>query len=140
VPILLAGLAYADRHGVLVIRESALIRSIGLLMYLSAEGLRVAALRTLGRQYSSYVTVQHHHELVQSGIYRCVRHPIYLAQIMAVPGIALAFRSQLATPLLLVGAIFVRRRIQLEEALLAQTFPEFNEYARRTWKLLPFVY
>ncbi len=141
VPLMFAWLAYADRRNVLVASDSVGLRSVGLLMYVCGEGIRIVALRALGRQYSAYVTVQRHHALVRTGIYRFVRHPIYLAQTLAAPGMALAFRSLLAGPLLLVSLLFVSKRIIHEEALLARTFPEeFTEYRRGTWRLLPFVY
>ncbi len=57
------------------------------------------------------------------------------------PGMALAFRSLLAGPLLLISLLFLSKRITHEEALLERTFPEeFAEYRRGTWRLVPFVY
>ena len=141
VPIVLGGFAYADRRNLWVADDRGIVRSLGLLMYSVGEGVRIVALRALGPQYSAHVTVQRHHSLVRAGIYRIVRHPIYLAQTLAVPGMALAFRSLLAGPLLLVSVLFVSKRIKNEEALLERTFPgEFEEYRRETWRLLPFVY
>ena len=141
VPIVLGGLAYADRRNLWVANDGGVGRSVGLLMYAVGEAVRLVALQALGPQYSAHVTVQRHHSLVRAGIYRLVRHPIYLAQMLAVPGMALAFRSLLAGPLLLVSVLFVGKRIKNEEALLERTFPgEFEEYRRGTWRLLPFVY
>jgi protein-S-isoprenylcysteine O-methyltransferase Ste14 len=141
VPIVLGGLAHTDRRNLLVANDSVVVRSLGLLMYAVGEGVRIVALRALGPQYSAHVTVQRHHSLVRAGIYRLVRHPIYLAQVLTVPGMALAFRSLLACPLLVVSLLFVWKRIRNEEALLERTFPgEFEEYRRGTWRLLPFVY
>jgi len=141
VPIVLGGFAYADRRNLWVANDRVIVRSLGLLMYSVGEGVRIVALRALGPQYSAHVTVQRHHSLVRAGIYRLVRHPIYLAQTLAVPGMALAFRSLLAGPLLLISVLFVSKRIKNEEALLERTFPgEFEEYRRETWRLLPYVY
>ncbi len=140
VPIVLGLLAYADRRGVFVTRDSVAIRTIGLLMYFGGESIRIVALRALGAQYSAFVTLQRQHALVETGIYRLIRHPIYLAQILVVPGMALAFRSMLAAPLLLISLLFVSKRIAAEEALLARTFSEFDRYRRHTWRLVPFVY
>ena len=140
VPVLFGWLAYADRHQVLVTGDSRM-RYAGLAMYGIGEAVRVMALGALGRLYSAYVTIQHDHVLIRHGIYRVVRHPIYLAQLLTVPGVALAFRSWIAAPLLLVSVLFVARRITHEEDLLARTFPrEYEEYRHQSWRLVPFLY
>lgn len=141
VPIVLGWFAYADRWSILVAGDAAIVRYPGLLLFATAEAVRAAALRALGRQYSAYVALQRDHVLIRDGIYGRVRHPIYLAQMLAVPAAALAFRSLLAAPILLLSALFVARRIAREEAMLARAFPyEFDEYRRGTWRLVPFVY
>jgi protein-S-isoprenylcysteine O-methyltransferase Ste14 len=79
--------------------------------------------------------------LVRTGIYGVVRHPLYLAQTLAVPGIALTYRSVFAWPILVMSLLFVQKRIRNEEQLLARSFPgEFDEYRRSTWRVVPFVY
>jgi protein-S-isoprenylcysteine O-methyltransferase Ste14 len=141
VPLALAWFAFADRREILVVRDDVPVRVAGVMMYAAGEGVRVVALRALGRQYSAWVTLQSGHVLVRRGIYGFVRHPMYLAQTLAVPGVALAYRSLLAGPVLILSVLFVRRRVRREEELLARAFPaEFDEYRRVTWRFVPFVY
>lgn len=141
VPVLLGWFAYADRRDLLVVKENAAVRVVGLALYALGELVRIVSLRALGKQYSAYVTIQPEHALVRSGIYRFLRHPFYLGNILAIPGIALAFRSVLAGPILVLSVWFVARRIPREEELLARSFPgEWQDYRHATWRLVPFVY
>ena len=77
--------------------------------------------------------------LVTSGPYRFVRHPIYsavlgflLVGVVARPSLAAAGLFAVA-----VGAVFVR--ITAEETLVRARYPEYERYAARTKRLVPFV-
>jgi protein-S-isoprenylcysteine O-methyltransferase Ste14 len=97
--------------------------------------------RELGKQFSAFVTLQVNHQLVQTGIYGWIRHPMYLGYLLVLPGIVLIFRSWLVIPVFVSSAIFVVVRIGEEEKLLAEHFgSEFDAYRRRTWLLLPYLY
>jgi protein-S-isoprenylcysteine O-methyltransferase Ste14 len=79
-------------------------------------------------------------ELVQSGAYRLVRHPIYGGIVLAAAGYALAVQ----VPLALLGApvllAFFRLKSGREEAWLRDRYPDYAAYARRTRRMLPWVY
>ena len=130
-------LPFADRHGIAVIRHSD-VRRIGLLLCCAGGLVRILALRQLGSQFSAYVTLQPDHQLIQTGIYSRVRHPLYLSLLLAGPGVALVFASQLVWPILAMTTAFIANRIKVEETLLAETFQDqFIAYRDRTWLLLP---
>jgi protein-S-isoprenylcysteine O-methyltransferase Ste14 len=146
-PILLVGLAliaflpYADRRGLLTFSASDGLRWLGLTLYVAGNALAFAAVKTLGKQYSVYVTLQDEHRLVTAGIYGLIRHPIYLRALLVFLGLPLIFRSWLFLVLLPLGGLFVAARIRAEEKLLAEQFgAEFEAYRRRTWRLVPFLY
>ena len=93
---------------------------------------------TLGRNWSGVVTFKESHELVTSGPYALVRHPIYTALIL----LFLAMDIPLATPaaaagfLLVVWSCWVK--LQQEEALMLQQFPDsYPAYMARTRRLVP---
>ena len=78
--------------------------------------------------------------LVTWGPYALVRHPLYLGEIVAIIGVALQYLSTWA--LLLVGLQFAFQllRIENEERVLVQVFPEYADYVARTARLVPGVY
>jgi len=141
--LLLAFLPFADRHELLVVQSPAIafgIRGIGLVLCGAGGTIRLLALQRLGPQFSAYVTLQPGHRLVQDGIYRRIRHPLYLSLLMVPGGIALVFASQLALPILTLSLIFVADRIRKEERLLVEGFgAEFCAYRARTRMLIPGV-
>jgi protein-S-isoprenylcysteine O-methyltransferase Ste14 len=136
---LLGFLPFADRHNLLTFRSS-LVRYSGLALCGIGGLVRLFAMRRLGRHFSAYVTLQSEHRLVQGGIYRSIRHPLYLSLLLAPAGIAMVFASWLAVPIFLLSAIFVADRIRKEERLLAKGFgAEFLAYRRRSRMLVPYI-
>lgn len=118
------------------------LMTAGILLAALGTGLRYWAILTLGRYFTSAVMVQDDQRLIQHGPFRMLRHPGYTGVLLFGLGIGLAFANPLASLgfLLTQGAALIYR-IQVEEAVLRQSFGEtFDAYARRTWKLLPFVY
>lgn len=98
--------------------------------------------RALGRQLRLDAAVGADHELVQSGPYRLVRHPIYTSLLCLILGTGLITAPY---PLLLASiAVFLagtELRVRLEEGLLAATFGEaFRDYQRTTRRYIPFVW
>jgi protein-S-isoprenylcysteine O-methyltransferase Ste14 len=137
--VLLAFLPYADRNHLFQIPSEA-ARWFGLLLCCAGGVIRILALRQLGAQFSAYVTLQPDHQLIQTGIYSHIRHPLYLSLLLAGPGVAVVFSSQLVWPILAMTIAFITNRIKAEETLLAKTFPDsFPVYRDRTSALLPFV-
>lgn len=79
-------------------------------------------------------------ELVQTGAYRLVRHPVYGGIVVAAVGWGLltASPAALVTALALLG--FFRLKSGREEAWLRERYPAYDAYATRTKRMLPFVY
>ncbi|HEX7654138.1 MAG TPA: isoprenylcysteine carboxylmethyltransferase family protein [Verrucomicrobiae bacterium] len=98
------------------------------------------ARRTLAGNWSGSVTFKENHELIQTGPYRWVRHPIYTGLLLLVLGSAMhgaKVRSWLG--LLLFGICF-GIKIRQEEALMRRHFPEtYPGYAKRVKALIPFL-
>jgi len=75
--------------------------------------------------------------LVSSGIYRWLRHPIYTAILAVVVGLFLR-RPTLALAVAgIVVIVFLLAKTRYEEHLLANRYPEYTEYRRRTWGIIP---
>jgi protein-S-isoprenylcysteine O-methyltransferase Ste14 len=132
-------LPFADRHRILTLHHDSW-RFLGLAVCALGVAVRLSALRALGEFFSAYVTLQPNHRLVRDGIYKYIRHPLYLSLLLIPTGIALIFASGLAVPILILAVIFVFDRIKKEDHLLSQHFGlEFDDYRRNTQKLVPFV-
>ena len=103
---------------------------------LGAYGLAVWGLLYLRKSFS---IIPEARRVVSGGPYRVIRHPLYTAEIVA--GLCATLRSP--RPLALLGfAAFVGAqllRAVFEERLLERTFPEYAEYRRRTWRMIPFL-
>ncbi len=112
----------------------------GLGLQAAAALLHVWARRHLGRNWSSEVLVQTGHELVRSGPYRWVRHPIYTAILALAAGTAMvAGELHALLGLGVIAAAYVRK-LRLEEQLLAQRFgSEWETYRRSSRALLPWL-
>lgn len=101
------------------------------------SGLSVAGYASLRRSFSILVEAR---EPVTSGLYRWVRHPVYTGQIVAAAGVV-AWRFSWAN--VAIFGLFVAIQVvraNLEERKIARVFPAYAEYAKRTWRFVPFVY
>ena len=98
----------------------------------------VASARALGSAFTPFPKPRG--ELVTAGLYRYARHPIYGGGILFFAGWGL-FRSPAALLMTLALAVFWDRKARFEERLLAERYPDYADYRRRTRRrLLPFVY
>ena len=94
----------------------------------------------LGRNWSGAVSVKEGHELIRSGPYACVRHPIYTGILTAVLGTAIAsgtVRGALAVAVILAALV---RKLRIEERFMRETFPgEYGRYSASVPALVPFT-
>jgi protein-S-isoprenylcysteine O-methyltransferase Ste14 len=109
---------------------------------LTATGLlfSVWGRRHLGKNWSQAVTVKQDHELITSGPYALVRHPIYTGLLLGFFGSALArgeWRGLLAVALVF-GALWNKLRLE-EKWMRAQFGESYEAYSRRVAALLPFT-
>ncbi len=114
---------------------------LGLLMFLVGLTVALVAVGTLRRFYLSTLVIIDGHQLIKHGIYRFIRHPIYLGVIticFGVPAYAPSLYGFLVMSLLI--PLFLVR-IKLEEGLLIEEFGDaYRRYMSETKKLIPFVY
>lgn len=94
----------------------------------------------LGANWSGSVTIKVDHELIRTGPYRVVRHPIYTGLVIAIAGTALAWDQWRDIPaVLLLWIAFTIKRLK-EEQFMRQTFgPQYDDYARTTGAIFPLV-
>jgi protein-S-isoprenylcysteine O-methyltransferase Ste14 len=117
------------------------VRYAGLVVYLSGTCLMSWAVVSLGRFFSVQVTLQAGHRLITNGPYRLIRHPRYFGIFLCFTGISLVFASGAALLVVVALLVVLGWRIRDEEALLATEFgEEWQAYAQKTSRLIPFVF
>ena len=132
--------AYFDRTGFMTIGGDA-TRWVGIVLYTLGGILRLYPVFVLGNRFSGLVAIQPGHTLVTSGIYSVIRHPSYLGMIINIIGFALIFRSQAGLLISLLFLIPLIGRINSEEKMLSSEFgSEYDEYRKRTARLIPGIY
>jgi len=119
-------------------RELSLIAGlVSTLMTLSGNAFAVVVLTQLRESFSIMAEAR---QLVTAGVYRRVRHPLYLGEEIAAIGVVMQFFSPWTALILAVQFGFQLRRMRNEEVILAETFPEYLAYRERTVRILPGIY
>ncbi|MCY7381762.1 MAG: isoprenylcysteine carboxylmethyltransferase family protein [Microcoleus sp. CAN_BIN18] len=107
---------------------------------LGALILIVKGLIDLGKNLTPLPYPIENGELVQTGIYSIVRHPLYSGLILAALGwtiFQISLSHLIATAILL---IFFDIKANREESWLSEKYPDYSEYRQRVKKILPGIY
>jgi len=94
----------------------------------------------LGSNWSGIVTVKRDHELVTSGPYAIVRHPIYTGLVLAFVGSAITLGEMRGLLAVAIVVASLWRKLRLEERWMAEQFgDDYERYRDRVRALVPFV-
>ena len=136
--------------GVLGVRDRAgrrlnpgtrrILAAIGLSSLAAGVVIAVRASRDLGRNLTPMPRPPSGAELVETGIYRRIRHPIYAGLLLIAVGWATAMASVRSLVATGVFAAWLDAKARREEAWLSERFPEYAAYRARTHRFLPGVY
>jgi len=118
-----------------------LVSLAGLILGLVGFALRTQARRTLGRSWSPVVKILPEHKLITYGVYKHVRHPGYLGEILAYFLFPVFFHSLYGflITIFLIPLILYRIRIE-EHTLIERLGEEYRAYVKNSKKLIPYVY
>lgn len=117
------------------------LRITGLVMFAIFSWLQVFSYKSLGNSYAPDIVILKDHRLFTGGVYKFIRHPQYISQVLSDLGAGIALMSYIAVPivLLLELPLFIMRA-SLEEKMLAKHFGnEYVEYKKRSGFILPFI-
>lgn len=147
--ICLFGLVIAVSHfspkGHLFLRYSQPLASLplrifGLVLCIIGVSLAIYARKYLGRNWGMPMSHKEDGELVTSGPYSVIRHPIYTGVMMALLGTGLA-SYPLWIAFSVIGCIyFIFSAIQEEKRMLREFSGEYPAYMARTKRLIPLIY
>jgi protein-S-isoprenylcysteine O-methyltransferase Ste14 len=94
----------------------------------------------LGRNWSATVTVKQDHELIRTGPYAIVRHPIYTGVLFGFIGTALAVGQWRGVLAVVIVFVSFWRKLRIEERWMSETFGEqYRLYRAHTRALIPFL-
>jgi protein-S-isoprenylcysteine O-methyltransferase Ste14 len=147
VPLLLGVLLIAWPHAPIpwlsatIVPRSRFIYWSAVALVAAGLGFSVWARLHLGSNWSGAVTLKEQHELIRSGPYRWVRHPIYTGLLLGLLGSAIArdeWRGLLGFAIATVGIV---RKLRIEEHWMRELFgDEYVRYSSEVAALLPFVF
>jgi protein-S-isoprenylcysteine O-methyltransferase Ste14 len=118
---------------------SNLIQIVGLSLLVAGVAIRWSAIYTLGKFFTGTVLIKEDHRLVQTGLYKHLRHPAYTGALIAHLGLGLSFSNWFSLTLSVVPyLIAVMYRIHVEEQTLSEAFgEEYRNYSKGTKRLIP---
>jgi len=123
-----------------IARDPGTLRAVGAGIFVVGLATAMSARVQLGRNWADLedARVLPTQAVVEHGIYRYIRHPIYTGDLVLLAGLELSLNSWLVLGVALLAAVVVRRALA-EEALLAQRLAGYREYCARTKRFIPFV-
>jgi len=115
---------------------------IGAILTVIGLIVRITSIMTLKKQFTYTVTKINNHELIEKGLYKIVRHPGYLGQLIIFLGISTSLSNWLSIIFMIVpvmiGYIY---RIRIEEKFMVEQLGQkYLDYQTRTKKLIPKIY
>jgi protein-S-isoprenylcysteine O-methyltransferase Ste14 len=134
--LLLRGKVLKEHGG---ITHDPWLEGIGLAIFLLGIALAVWARVYIGTNWGMPMSRKDNPELVTTGPYRTVRHPIYSGIIVGMVGTAVAVSLYWLIAVAVLGGYFIYSAFA-EERFMAERFPDtYPEYKRSTKMLIPFV-
>ncbi len=112
---------------------------LGFILFFISCFIRWRGFSAIGKYFNPRIAVYDEHLLVTSGIYRTLRHPLYLGVFLSLIAIAMVLSSWGALLITLLATLpALIYRIKLEEEFMVKHFgEEYGEYMKRTSKLIP---
>jgi protein-S-isoprenylcysteine O-methyltransferase Ste14 len=116
------------------------LQGIGLAIFVLGLALAVWARIYIGRNWGMPMSEKADPELVTTGPYSVIRHPIYSGILLAMIGTTLAVSLYWLIAVVLLGAYFIYSAV-MEERYMTERFPDaYPRYKQSTKMLIPFIF
>lgn len=115
---------------------------IGVVMVVLGLIVRIQSMVTLNNNFTYSVSKVEGHKLVESGIYKKIRHPGYLGQLIIFVGISVSMSNWLSVLFMVIPiSIGYNYRVNVEERFMLEQFgQDYLNYKNRTKKIIPMIY
>ena len=121
--------------------DTLAIKLLGIALEVGGAALAIWARRTLGHNWSAEITIKEDHELIRTGPYSKVRHPIYSGLLAMYAGTAIVSGQMHALLGLLLGIAAYLRKTRMEEQNMVIAFGgKYQTYRDETSALVPGLY
>jgi len=114
--------------------------AVGAALFAIGASIGIAGARALGRNRTAFPAPLEHSTLVQTGVYRFVRHPLYTSLMLLSFGWGLMWRSIPALVVALLLTALFTAKARREETWLRRKFPEYDDYAKRVRRFIPGIW
>jgi protein-S-isoprenylcysteine O-methyltransferase Ste14 len=116
--------------------------AVGAVLTVTGLLIRIQSILTL-KQYFTYSVAQtEDHILIEIGLYKIIRHPGYLGQLMIFAGLSISLANWLSVLLMIIlVSIGYTYRIKVEERFMIEQMGEsYLNYQKRTKRIIPMIY
>jgi protein-S-isoprenylcysteine O-methyltransferase Ste14 len=121
-------------------QSNNLLLWLGYATFILGAAIALMAAFNLGKNLTPLPRPKENAVLIQDGLYRFVRHPIYFGVIMLCLGWGLIQQSALVWLYVVIIAIFFDIKSRKEEQWLVERFSAYADYQGRVRKLIPWIY
>jgi protein-S-isoprenylcysteine O-methyltransferase Ste14 len=109
-----------------------------ILEWLGWAGIALSAI-SIRSSLTAVPLPKEHAQLATNGLYRIIRHPMYASVMVLCLGIALSSGMVIKYLIFVALAALFHFKSRYEERYLRQKFPEYEAYAQRTGRIIPFI-
>lgn len=122
--------------------DNIILSYVGFSIYISGGLLIIIARAQIGRFGTGKLITEEDHQLITQGVYSYIRNPMYFGSLIAIIGFCLVFRCVITLIIMFIYYFLIfRMRILEEERILEKKFGQsYEDYKKRTKKLIPFLY
>jgi protein-S-isoprenylcysteine O-methyltransferase Ste14 len=116
--------------------------ALGAILIIFGLIIRITSIMTLKQQFTYTVTKIKNHELIESGLYKSIRHPAYLGQMIIFIGTSISLSNWLSVLSMIIPVVFgFIYRINVEEKFMIEQMGEkYIDYQKHTKRLIPKIY
>lgn len=116
--------------------------AMGAILAIAGLIIRISSILTLKQHFTYTVTEIENHELIETGLYKRIRHPGYLGQLIIFLGISVSLSNWISVILMMISVLigYIYRIRTEERFMIEQMGQKYIDYQKRTKRLIPMIY